>query len=340
MEAAATTREQGMFDYADPPVTQLIGILLLPGFAPGELGVLLDAADEANRLSGEALYAVKLLSMDGTPVLDARGHKQAVEACWDADTPLPYLFVAARELPAQLDGNDPVVTALKRYAQHRSLIGAWHAGPFWLAAAGLLNGCRTTVHWSLLERFCERHPSLIASSSLFEVDKDRATCGGGVAVAELFLHLLARQHGTELAAGIAESLLLERIRGRDDRQRIPLQNRLGGNQPKLVQAVTLMEANLEEPLTTDEIAQHVCVSRRQLERLFKQHLDRVPSQYYLELRLNRARQMLRQTSKSIIQIGLSCGFSSGPHFSSAYRNHFHVTPREDRQRGQVSSDPT
>ena len=87
-----------------------------------------------------------------------------------------------------------------------------------------------------------------------------------------------------------------------------------------------MEANIEEPLTTDEIAQHVCVSRRQLERIFKQYLNRVPSQYYLELRLNKARQLLMQTSKSIIQIGLSCGFSSGPHFSSAYRNFFGATP--------------
>ncbi|HEY9100738.1 GlxA family transcriptional regulator [Chitinimonas sp.] len=328
-----------MFDYADPPVTQLIGILLLPGFAPGELGLLLDVVAEANQLGGDALYGVRLLSMDGAAVSNSQGRPQSVDDRWDSEAALPYLFVAARTLPAQLDGNDPVVAALKRYAQHRSLIGAWHAGPFWLAAAGLLNGCRATAHWSLLERLNERHPQVIASSSLFEVDKDRATCGGGVAVAELLLHLVARQHGTELAAAISENLLLERIRGRDDRQRIPLQNRLGSNQPKLVQAVTLMEANLEEPLTTDEIAQHVCVSRRQLERLFKQHLGRVPSQYYLELRLNRARQMLRQTSKSIIQIGLSCGFSSGPHFSSAYRNYFNVTPREDRQRGQVSGDP-
>ena len=105
---------------------------------------------------------------------------------------------------------------------------------------------------------------------------------------------------------------------------------VSANGKKLTQAVLLMEANIEEPLTTDEIAQHVCVSRRQLERIFKQYLNRVPSQYYLELRLNKARQMLMQTSKSIIQIGLSCGFSSGPHFSSAYRNFFGVTPREDR----------
>src|SRR3546814_1784484 len=51
-----------------------------------------------------------------------------------------------------------------------------------------------------------------------------------------------------------------------ERQRIPLQNRLGSSHPKLTQAVLLMEANIEEPLTTDEIAQHVCVSRRSEER--------------------------------------------------------------------------
>ena len=99
---------------------------------------------------------------------------------------------------------------------------------------------------------------------------------------------------------------------------------------KLTEAVSLMEANIEEPLSTDDIAYYVGVSRRQLERLFKQYLSTVPSKYYLELRLNRARQLLQQTSKSIVQIGLACGFSSGPHFSSTYRNHFGITPREER----------
>jgi transcriptional regulator GlxA family with amidase domain len=142
--------------------------------------------------------------------------------------------------------------------------------------------------------------------------------------------MIGRDRDAEQAGAIAEELIVERLREGSERQRIPLKNRLGSSHPKLTQAVMLMEANIEEPLTTDEIAQHVCVSRRQLERIFKQYLARVPSQYYLELRLNRARKMLTQTSKSIIQIGLSCGFSSGPHFSSAYRNFFGVTPRDDR----------
>ena len=74
------------------------------------------------------------------------------------------------------------------------------------------------------------------------------------------------------------------------------------------------------------------MSRRQLERLFKQHLDSLPSRYYLDMRLARARQLLLQTSGSVLQIGLACGFSSGPHFSNAYRAHFGLTPREQRSR--------
>ncbi|GLR13131.1 HTH-type transcriptional regulator ArgR [Chitinimonas prasina] len=327
-----------MFDYAEKPATQTLSVLLLPGFSASELGLLLDCSGEINRLTGSVLYQVRLLSQDGNPVMSRHGRLQVVDAVFDPAQALAVLFVAASDLPKPLSMTDPVVSGLAQLGRQRCLLGAWHAGAFWLAAAGLLNGCRATLHWSLLEVFSERYPQVVASTALFEVDRDRATCGGGVAVVDLFLHLAARQHGADLMASVAENLLLERIRGRDDRQRIPLKNRVGSNQPKLVQAVMLMEANLEEPLTTDEIAQHVCVSRRQLERLFKQHLDSVPSQYYLELRLNRARQMLRQTAKSIIQIGLSCGFSSGPHFSSAYRNHFDTTPREDRQRGTVKSE--
>ncbi len=200
--------------------------------------------------------------------------------------------------------------------------------------AGKLEGCQ---NWRWQDDFAERFPKVIATSHLFDWDRDRLTACGGMSVLDLLLAVLARDHGAELAGAVSEELVVERIREGGERQRIPLQNRLGSSHPKLTQAVLLMEANIEEPLTTDEIAQHVCVSRRQLERIFKQYLNRVPSQYYLELRLNKARQMLMQTSKSIIQIGLSCGFSSGPHFSSAYRNFFGATPREDRNQRRSSS---
>jgi transcriptional regulator GlxA family with amidase domain len=125
---------------------------------------------------------------------------------------------------------------------------------------------------------------------------------------------------------------VDRVRGPEERQRVALQARFGLLQPKLTEAVTLMEANIEEPLSTDEIAQLAGISRRQLERLFKQYLGSLPSRYYLELRLQRARQLLRDTNYSIVQVGLMCGFSSGSHFSTAFGALFGNTPREERQR--------
>jgi len=91
-----------------------------------------------------------------------------------------------------------------------------------------------------------------------------------------------------------------------------------------------MESNLEEPLSSDMIADLVHVSRRQLERLFKRYLDTMPARYYLQLRLRNAQKLLQTTNHSVVQIGLMCGFSSGPHFSSAYKQFFEVTPREER----------
>jgi len=222
--------------------------------------------------------------------------------------------------------------ALKQAAQRGCVLGGLGAGIYPLAQAGLLDGYRVAVHWLFREDFVERFGAVLASNHLFDIDQSRISACGGFAIADLLLALLIRDFGAELAGRLAEEWVIERRRGGDELQRIPLQNRLGTGHPKLTQAVILMEANIEEPLSTDDIARLVCVSRRQLERIFKQYLGKVPSQYYLELRLAKARQLLLQTSKSIIQIGLSCGFSSGPHFSSAYRNFFNTTPREDRSK--------
>ena len=148
---------------------------------------------------------------------------------------------------------------------------------------------------------------------------------------DMMLTLIGRQHGAELAASISEQFIYERIRGPNDRQRIPLRQRFGSGQPKLIEAVELMESNIEEPMGLDELAGHVGISRRQLERIFRKHLDCVPTRYYLELRLRRARELLLKTPRSVVDIAFSCGFVSPPHFSKCYREFFSISPRDERR---------
>jgi len=292
-----------------------IGFLYWPGTKALTLSLAEEALRVAQRVHPEVVYELVFLQAEPLAAGDWRlpgepwaGHLEGLDK----------LFLLADAPPAQVSAG--LAAALKQQVRSGCVIGGLSAGVYPLAQLGLLDGYRAAVHWRWQDDFAERFPKVIATSHLFDWDRDRLTACGGLAVLDLLLAVLARDHGAELAGAVSEELVVERIREGGERQRIPLQNRLGSSHPKLTQAVLLMEANIEEPLTTDEIAQHVCVSRRQLERIFKQYLNRVPSQYYLELRLNKARQLLMQTSKSIIQIGLSCGFSSGPHFSSASRN--------------------
>jgi transcriptional regulator GlxA family with amidase domain len=210
--------------------------------------------------------------------------------------------------------------------------GAVGAGVLWLAEAGALNGVRAALPWSLYPDVDMHADQALLSPHLYEIDGVHLTCCGGAASIDFALTLVDLLFGATAQAQVKEILCVDRVRGPDERQRVALQARFGVLQPKLTEAVTLMEANIEEPLSTDEIAQLAGVSRRQLERLFKQYLGSLPSRYYLELRLQRARQLLRDTNYSIVQVGLMCGFSSGSHFSTAFGALFGNTPREERQR--------
>jgi len=166
------------------------------------------------------------------------------------------------------------------------------------------------------------------------------TSAGGTAPLDMMLSEVRSRHGSELATRISEQFMCERIRDKNDRQRVPLTQRIGASQPKLAEAVSLMEANIEEPMTLDELSHHVGLSRRQLERLFQRYLHCVPTRYYLELRLERARQLLLQSSMPIVDIALACGFISAPHFSKCYRDTFSLPPRDERRRaaGLIKTD--
>ena len=177
----------------------------------------------------------------------------------------------------------------------------------------------------------EEFPKLQLSSSLFAIDRDRYTCSGGISSIDLMLNLIASIHGHQLVQQISEQFTCDRVRTEKDAQRAPLQYLIGASQPRLVDAVTLMESNIEEPLTLDEVANYVGISRRQLERLFNRYLHCAPSRYYLELRLSKARLLLLQTSIPVIDVAISCGFSTAPHFSKCYSDLYGKPPSNERR---------
>ncbi len=304
--------------------------LLRPGFDLLSLAGALDVLRAANELLGERAYAPRLVGIDAVAVPSASGAALAVEASLTTVGPVGALYVMAEDLPGERETPDALLHSLgSALSAAGGVLGGCGNGGAWLALARLMEGYRWTAHWAQREAISERFPNSLVSNHLYEVDRTRLTCAGHGASIDLFLAWMALRHGEPLALQLAPQFGLDRLRAVQERQRAPATARLGGS-CKLADAIALMENNLSEPLSTEDIAGLVGVSRRQLERLFKQHLDALPSRWYLELRLARAQRLLRQSSQSILQIGLACGFASGAHFSTAYRTYFGRTPRDER----------
>lgn len=312
-------------------MTQRFGFLLLPRVGLLPVAGAVDALHAANALLPLAQYEPLLLSMDGTPVEGEGGRPIAVQHSLGEAPALAGLLVASGNVPDERDPRLPAIAAAARAVAARGgLVGGVGSGAAWIAACGLLRGHRWTAEAAHVALLAARHPDSVVSSSLYEIDRARLSAGGGTASLDMTLAWLGLMHGERFAQRLLAHFGLERLRPRDTGSRAANAARPGGS-PKLLEAVALMEANIGEPLTTEDVARLVGVSRRQLERLFRQHLDALPARWYLELRLERARRLLQESGQSVLQIGLSCGFSSAPHFSNAYRSHFGRTPRDERR---------
>ena len=167
-------------------------------------------------------------------------------------------------------------------------------------------------------------------ADLFEVDGNIYTCAGGTAALDMMLKLIGDDFGDNIVNRVCEQALTDRVRSPHDRQRLPLRARLGVQNSKVLTIIELMEARLSEPLSLIEIADHVGLSRRQIERLFRQEMGRSPARYYLEIRLDRARHLLIQSSMPIVEVAVACGFVSASHFSKCYRELYGRSPQQER----------
>lgn len=306
------------------------GFLLLPNFSLIAFSSAIEPLRMANWIGEKQCYSTALISHDGKAVVSSSGVPIQVDHSLKELPHFDAVFICGAS-PIARTGNEAVIDWLKKQSHSKMAIGGIGTGSYILAIAGLLDHYRATIHWWHIENLKREFPKTQVSNRLFEIDGLRYTCSGGTASMDMMLFLIGTQQNMDLSAAISEQFVCERIRGSDDQQRIPIKSRINANQPKLIEAVTLMEANIEEPLSTDDLAHHVKLSRRHLERLFKKYLDNVPAKYYIELRLTQARKLLRQSDKTILQIGLLCGFSSASYFSTAYKNHYNITPREERK---------
>lgn len=313
------------------PAPRNVGFLLIPGFALMSYASAIEPLRAANRLAEKPLYAWHHISLDGKPVAASNGASIVADHAVGADLDIENLFVCAGGNPA-LFRHAPTLRWLRKLARKGVRIVGVSGGPYLLARAGLLAGYRFTIHWEHVPAFTEEFPELRLTRSLFEIDRDRATCAGGVAALDMMHDLIEADHGRNLAAAVNDWFLHSQIRKGNRPQRMALQHRYGVSHAGLIKVLAHMEAHLEDTKSRADFAKVAGVSPRQLGRLFRAHLGVTPGEHYTHLRLERARDLLRQTALPIVEVAMACGFVSAAHFSRRYRGRFGRPPRAERQR--------
>lgn len=304
--------------------------LLMPGFSVMGFVSAVEPLRVANRFGGE-LYRWQVLSAQGGAVVGSNGMSVNADAALAPLKKGATVWVVAGFEP--LKCCTPALEHwLRRLDNEGVILGAIDSGCFVLAQAGLLDNHRVTLHWEAIDAFKETWPALQVTQELFEIDRRRITSAGGTASIDMMLDLIAQAHGPELAIKVSEQFVLGRIRPRKDHQRMQIATRYGISNQKLVQVIGEMEQHTEPPLSTLVLAEGIQVTRRQLERLFRLHLNDTPSNFYLGLRLEKARQLLRQSDMSVLEVSIACGFESPSYFTRSYRARFAQCPREDRRK--------
>jgi|TARA_R110002072_G_scaffold11431_35_gene51754 transcriptional regulator GlxA family with amidase domain len=303
--------------------------LLIENFSHLAFSCALEPLRIANLVSGKPLYRWSLASEDGVSATCSNRAVTLVDRGLEPINREDRLFLISG-IDVQNHTTPAVLNYLRRERAKGTRVGAICSGAYVLALAGFLDEVEAAIHWEFHDLFTEQFPAVRLVRNVFVANQKFVTASGGTAAADLMLHLIAAEHGTDLATAVADQMVYNAVREGTAEQRVSLQARHGMRNAHLARAIQLMYDNVETPLAPCEIAGELAISTRQLERLFGKYLNTSPKRYMVEMRLHRARNLIVQTEQSIAQIAMACGFNSSSYFSKVFRSHFGVSPASHR----------
>lgn len=321
----------------DAPEKQHFVFLLLEEFSQMCFMCAIEALRQGNRATGQEVYSWSVAAESGSFMAGSNGVEMRLDRNLD-EVGRNDTIIVCGGLNIARHSTKPIINWLRREARKGIRIGGISTAAYTLAAAGLLDGKRCTIHWENHDSFEEDFPDVELLKTVYVIDGNRLTSAGGTSSIDMMLKLISEDFGKDAANWVADQMIYNSPRTEKDGQRLSIPTRIGVRHPKLAEVIKMMENNIEEPMSPSVLASKVGMSTRQLERLFRRYLDRSPKRYYMELRLQKARNLLMQTDMSVINVALACGFTSPSHFSKCYRSLYDTTPYRERGAHTLKQD--
>lgn len=304
--------------------------VVVPRYNLTTLITMIETMRIANYLAPERIFSWDIVSFDGPRIAASNGMKTTVATEPDVLPPADYVFVLGSWGTEHYD-NKSLIAWLRKRARSGARVCGVELGSYIIARAGLLDGKRATIHWSWLSGFRESFDRVEVQECLFTIDGKVMTCSGGLAGVDLMLRLIETTHDSGFSGEIADQMLHHPIRTAGSPQRSTMGRSTETMLPLVREAMTLIEDNIEEPLTVPEVAAALDVSQRQLERQFKKHVGCTVVQFGLLRRLQNARLLLISTDLSVREIATASGFNTLSHFSYSFGKFFERRPSEYRE---------
>lgn len=304
--------------------TRRFAVLLFPGFPMMAFSAVVEPLRAANALGAEPKYAWITVS-DADPVTASSGISITPDYRPTDDPVADYIVVCSGGNADQLTAKQPIKW-IRKNLRRGAHLGSVADGAFYLARAGLLDNHDCTLHWRSQPAFAEAFPQINLKRSVYVIDRTRFTSAGGIGAVDMMLDLIERHHGEELARGVAEWFVHDRIRASADREKLQLRLRTGIRSELVLAAAAHMEQGMERGDTVAQIARRLGVSVWKLDRAFRADLKTSPGSYFRRMRMERASDLLIHSSMPIHEIGLACGYADFPAFVRAFRRTYGKTP--------------
>src|SRR5918995_5934408 len=285
----------------------------------------IDPLRAANRIAGETLFDYRLVSVSGDAAITTCGLPVAVSGRFDPAARTDMIVVVAG-FGTQGYATGSFLQGLRRAARSARACGGVEAGTWLVARAGLLEGRAATTHWEDMEDFAAAFPGTDVRPDRYVIDGPVFTSGGASPTFDLMLHLIRTRLGMAVALDVASVFIYDQSRAATDAQPLVSLGRLDGYDPRLAQAIRLMESHVDSPLTIAAIAKRAGVTARTLESIFGRSIGETPGAYYLRLRLGAARRLVVDTRVAMADIAGRTGFSSAAAFSRAFSRAFGEAP--------------